>query len=178
MNNIMIDIETLGSGYDAFILSIGAISFDIETGETHKAYHININILSSDAGKLKIDPGTILWWMQQSDEARSQFKNSEGSVSLTLALKGLTDFIEDVGSDSFIWAKSPSFDCVILKNAFKVCDIKLPWDFRKERDVRTILDFLPCDSEVKATNNGSHNSLSDCYHQIDQVCEVYARLKK
>ena len=44
MNNVMIDIETLGSASGSALLSIGAIFFDIESGVLDKHIYIEIDL--------------------------------------------------------------------------------------------------------------------------------------
>lgn len=42
--HLMVDIETMGTSSSSAILSLGAVEFDIETGETGKYFHITIDL--------------------------------------------------------------------------------------------------------------------------------------
>jgi DNA polymerase III epsilon subunit-like protein len=63
----MVDIETLGTKPSSTILSIGAVFFDIETGELGERFYMNIDPKQDRS----IDPSTVMWWMVQSSEARN-----------------------------------------------------------------------------------------------------------
>ena len=71
MSNLMLDIETLGTGPNSVILSIGAVEFD-ETGVISKFYEAIDPESCTDWG-LQIDARTVLWWMDQNDAARKTF---------------------------------------------------------------------------------------------------------
>lgn len=63
MNNIMIDVETLGTEYNPVILSIGAIFFnEIETGNK---FYIEISLEDSLALKHNITAETLRFWMNE-----------------------------------------------------------------------------------------------------------------
>jgi len=88
-------------------------------------------------------------------------------ISIEQALQELSDFI-GTQTFTFIWAQGPHFDCTILENAYKKCNIPLPWKFWNVRDCRTILDI----SSVKLRDISGeypHHSLYDCYKQIIAV---------
>jgi hypothetical protein len=65
----MIDLETMGNKPNAPIVSIGAVFFDPSTGELGGFYRV-VSLKSSVDGGAIPDPETIMWWMQQSEEAR------------------------------------------------------------------------------------------------------------
>ena len=63
MPDIMIDLETLGTGHDCHILSIGACNI----------YHPQEQfyaVMKADGQNRKIDEGTVRWWMAQSKESQ------------------------------------------------------------------------------------------------------------
>lgn len=166
--HLMLDIETMGTDSYSSILSIGAVEFDITTGRTGKEFYQNISLQSCMYIGLVVNASTIMWWMKQSEEARKSFDSD--SVTITEALKKFSSFC-DMGYQ--VWGNSASFDCGILKNAYDKCKITIPWDFRKERCVRTLVSFNP---EIK-NNYPSvgivHNSLSDCYFQIGYCHRIW-----
>ena len=174
--DIMIDIETLDTKPTAVILSIGAVAFDIETGETCPD-----TLYQKLDYKKQIDEGrttsieTTLWWGQQSDEAYCEaFFGEERLLSAIINLKKY--FYNYAADDCRVWAKSPSFDLVILKDAYDN-DIA-PWEFWQERDVRTFADgqltsvFVACDKEP------SHLPVEDCLVQVKGVCLTYKGLRE
>ena len=44
MKHIMIDLETMGNKSYSAIVSIGAVKFDIKTGETGETFYRNVNL--------------------------------------------------------------------------------------------------------------------------------------
>lgn len=47
MNHLMVDLETMGNGPYAPVISIGAVFFDLKTGETGEDFSVNISLESS-----------------------------------------------------------------------------------------------------------------------------------
>src|ERR1039458_2426242 len=97
MKNVMLDLETLGTGNDAAIISIGACLFDprgdgVLIGVDHRFY-ARVNPASSVEIGMKIDVSTILWWMQQSDAARKSTFEGD-SLWIQHALKNFDEFIK------------------------------------------------------------------------------------
>lgn len=74
MNHLMIDLETMGNKPSAPIVSIGAVIFDPSTGEFGPDFYRVVSLKSSVDGGAVPDADTIMWWMQQSEEARHQAK--------------------------------------------------------------------------------------------------------
>lgn len=168
MQHVMIDIETLGLTPDATILSIGAVEFD-ET-DIGRTFYFE---LCPDQGRY-IDPGTALWWAQQS----AAFNDGLVKYQLDAALHHLSGFL-DLKYDpeqpmtagfkgSNIWANSPSFDCSILRNAYDQHGMECPWKFWHELDVRTIRRYLP--KGLQPIFQGrKHHALDDALHQARVV---------
>lgn len=165
--HVMVDIETMGTSSDSAIISIGAVEFCINTGNTGREFYRNVSLESSMSNGLKVDASTIMWWMGQSDEARSSL--TKDSVSLEKALLDFKDFFP---KDCKVWANPPSFDLVILKNAFSAINQKAPWNFRNERCLRT-LSSMAQDIKNRHSPDVAHNALSDCYYQIGYCVETW-----
>ena len=71
------------------------------------------------------------------------------------------------------------FDISLLEDAYTKTKIKIAWDFRNERDVRTLVAFAP---EIKSRivntwNSVLHNAKEDCKLQIKYCSEIYKKLK-
>ena len=61
--HLMVDIETMGIKSNFAIISIGAVEFKIETGETGKEFYRNVTLKSSVELGLNVDADTVMWWM-------------------------------------------------------------------------------------------------------------------
>ena len=174
MINLMIDLETLGTEDDAVILSIGACYFCIETGKIGDTFHKAISIQSCINGKRSIEASTLLWWMNQGDDAKKVFNASKKADGLKIVMNQFNDFIKP---NTQPWGNGISFDLVKLKTAFKLCKIKTPWDFWNERDVRTIVEMgllLGFDHKKQLDFNGvKHDALDDAIHQAGYVSAIH-----
>lgn len=171
--HIMLDIETMGNSSYSSIVSIGAVKFDINTGDTGDEFYINIDLQSCIDLGLGISASTVMWWMEQSDEARKGL-TSGNVVSITEALKMFAEFCDE---DCEIWGNSARFDCGILGNAYNKAGIPIPWNFRNERCVRTLTSFAPDIKRNYPDNGVKHNALSDCYFQIGYCSTIWNSLR-
>jgi hypothetical protein len=169
----MIDIETLDLKPSAVVLSVGVVRFSQVHGISGKySQHMRVDLQSQfDAGRT-VSQGTVLWWMDQSDEARSAAFGSSYRVPITAVWDQINDMLKGVHA---VWAKSPSFDMVILESLFREVDADPPWHYRDLRDVRTIMaearldpNWVPLDMHGKIM----HNAVDDCKWQILQVIEA------
>lgn len=173
MTKLMIDLETLSTRNDAAILSIGVAVFD------------NEKILDSDGWAMSpksihghIDIDTVFWWSKQ-DEASRGFSFTGKLTDASVAFN-LKTFIAKHNPEE-IWAKSPSFDSVILKSWWQRVSEKnvigdFPLPYWAERDYRTL------EAEtIRAGYNKSmwqqfnfvaHNPIDDAVTQARAVIEM------
>lgn len=172
LKHLMLDIETMGNESFSSILSIGAVEFDIETGETGKEFYVTIDLQSTIDAGLQMNPSTVMWWMKQSDEARKSLMN-ENNIKLEEALNAFSEFCT---KDYEIWGNSARFDCGILQNAYNILKMDIPWDFRKERCLRTLTSFAPKIRANYEFNGVMHNALHDCKYQIGYGSEIWKTL--
>src|SRR5262245_59102066 len=71
MIHAMIDLETLGTGKDGLILSMGAVAFNpLGDGFVGAPFKHNVAIQSALDGGATVQAETIRWWLEQSEEAR------------------------------------------------------------------------------------------------------------
>lgn len=174
MNHLMLDIETMSTQNSAAMLQIAAVEFDILTGETGKEFNVNVNLQSCLDCGLTMEASTVMWWMQQSDEARKSLIKTN-----PLHLKdALIEFSKFCTKEYEVWGNSARFDCGILQNAYNVCGMEIPWDFRKERCVRTLLSFNPSAKKETPFVGNPHNAIDDCKHQIAYCSAIWAKMNK
>jgi hypothetical protein len=166
MPNVMIDLETMSTANNAAIVSIGAVEFDPETNSLGRTFYRRIDLASSESFGLKIDPGTILWWLKQSDKAREELTKAD---SLTLD-QALNDFAKWVPDKMTPWGNAASFDLTILTNAYKAVDRGTPWKYHNERCYRTIKVLHP---NIKIERDGiHHNALDDAISQANHLMDI------
>jgi hypothetical protein len=164
--DVMIDIETLGTTPGAAILSIGAVVFGPEgLGDT---FYAPVLLTSCIAVGLTIDPNTVAWWMQQSDEARkAAFRDDADSVSDVL--EQFTCWFGLVGAER-PWCHGATFDVPLLEAAYKACGMRAPWRFYDVRDTRTLYDLAGV--KVDRTKGTHHNALDDACAQAEAAAEA------
>ena len=177
---VMIDIETLGKGADAVIVSIGACTFSLTDEAIGEKFYTTINPVDCQKRGLKIDADTVMWWMGQNAEAREALRAS-GAKLLPNALDDLTVFLTNTrntvkGGKLNIWANDPNFDCTILENAFRVCDKALPWNYWETRSLRTMKmlgEWKGVNWKTDLKRDGAHhNALDDAIYQAQMVMKV------
>ena len=164
--DVMIDIETMGQGSNAAVVAIGAVFFD-KGGLRHEFYE---KIDLREAAKYgDIDPDTILWWLKQSDDARSELTSKE-TRDINTVMYQLNSFITSGGVGVRIWGNGADFDNVILDNLFKKMDILTPWKFWNNRCYRTMKNMF---SGVNMKREGiHHNALDDAKSQALHLIEI------
>jgi len=174
MQNIMLDMETMGHHSDAAIVSIGAVKFDLETGKTGEEFYRDISLKSCTELGLTIDAETVMWWLKQNYNARKKIVEGHNIA----ILKALQEFQEFCDSKNFkIWANSPSFDCVILRNAYNKAKMFAPWQFWNERDVRTLAALKPQILANFPDVGVAHNAIDDCKYQIGYCSKIHNTLQ-
>jgi len=179
MNHVMLDIETLGNDSNAAILSIGAAFFDPSNGHIGHTFYQTVKLSSCQYYGLNVDASTIEWWMQQSKAARAIFTDTE-RVSLKEALTNLSLFMANntsEGKQPLVWGNGPSFDNVIITNAYRKTRIKTPWKYYNDRCVRTMVAIgraIGIDPKKELPLEGTaHNALDDAIHQAKYVSIIY-----
>jgi hypothetical protein len=167
MNHVMIDIETLSHKSNGVIISIGAVYFDINTGETGNQFYINIDPQSCIDMGLTMSASTVMWWLSQDKAAINKLMDRQDN--LITALHELALFIQP---DTYLWGNSARFDLGMLNNAYDACNLPLPWKYWQERDVRTLVSFNP-DLKKSIVNDLPHDAISDCLYQIRYCSAIW-----
>ena len=121
---------------------------------------------------MDISKDTLNWWNSQLDEHKYEAILHKDRTNIHDALKSLTKFVKN---SKYIWANSPNFDCIILENAYKLCNLEIPWKFYNLRDTRTIYDLG--NVSLKLIGKTQHHALYDCYNQILALNKALKNLK-
>jgi DNA polymerase III epsilon subunit-like protein len=171
MENIMIDIETLGTSPGCALLSLAAVKFDIKTGEAGETFYQTIDLNSCIDSGLTICPDTFKWWLCQSREAQNDLLSKEG-LKLPLVLQLFSNFITE---DQIVWGNSARFDLGILEYAYKSVNIPVPWKSWNERCVRTLSSLYPDVKKNEKREGIHHNPLDDCLFQIKYLSKIYQK---
>lgn len=171
LGHVMIDIETIGTESNSIITALAAVEFDLTTGEVGRQFYERIDIQSSLDLGLKIQGQTILWWLNQGEEARKEI--GKGGSVLALVLYNFSIFINSLGAKVKPWGNSARFDCGIIADSYNACKLPLPWKFSNERDVRTLVSLNPSLKQALPFIGVKHNAIDDCLHQIKYCTAIW-----
>lgn len=172
MQAVMIDIETLDNCPTAAIASIGAVWFEPRGGRLGNTFHLHVDLEDCQRHGLTIGVNTVLWWLKQSGDAQAALGNGQlNAAPLVTALEALHAFI--TGSETEapeIWCNGASFDLPILAHAYRAIGWQTPWQFWRERDLRTLKGLHP---EQRLDRTGlAHHALDDAIHQARLVQHI------
>lgn len=176
--DLMIDTETMGLPPDGALLSIGAVFFDLQTCTLGPTFSRTINLATAVRDGGTLNPGTIVWWLGQSDQARNVVRFS--GVDIRNALQDFTDFIAANSSPKNVrpYGNSSTFDLTIINSAYLRAGIKTPWEFWNERCFRTVRNMYPS-VEYNLDEKGelAHNALGDAIFQAQHLFKIKNRNK-
>lgn len=181
MKSLMIDIETMDTGPNAAVISIGIAAFDQDRG-----------IIASEGWAIhpadwhgEVNAQTVVWWSKQNECARDYSFN--GKTSALQAALGLKTFVTTYGStdpECEVWANDPDFDVVILRSWWKRVAEKnhtsalgtFPFHYRSPRSCRTMY------AEARrlgifydaayANASVAHNPIDDACNQARAVIQI------
>lgn len=138
MTDIMLDLETMGTGPDAAVVAIGACAFDLERGIL-ATFQQAVDLESSLRTGGRVDGTTVMWWLAQSDEARAALARDAQPVDIAVAL--FCDWFRTWtgGSPrSQVWGDGSDFDNVIMQELLKRLRLPPLWTYKQNRDYRTV----------------------------------------
>lgn len=170
MNNIMVDLETMGQGADAAIASIGAVKFSASgLGEE---FYVDVELESCLVYGMKLSTDTLLWWLKQSDGARKHLHSpAKPPLRLPAALAQFQTFLGPQQDKVKIWGNGADFDNAILQYAYRATNMDLPWKFWNNRCYRTMKGMFP--GVKQQTREGTyHNALDDAKHQATHLVAI------
>lgn len=172
MNNIMLDVESMGRDANAALVAIGAVFFDEHTGQLGPTFYRAIHLSTSVNLGFKMEPATVLFWLGQPEEARRAILFN--SVHVADAFADFVDWVKEHGpkdkAELRMWGCSPTFDCVKVEAHLKALDLEVPWFYWAERDYRTIRErnkVVPQDERT-----GLHNALEDAKFQASHLIKI------
>jgi hypothetical protein len=179
MQDVMIDLETLGNRPGCAILSLGAVGFDPKQGEISDGvpFYAVINTDSCVCAGLGFDRETLDWWGRQAVEARTVLEaaRSLNSFQLATVLERFELFLNEFGGKKSvrIWGNGADFDNPILAAAYRAIGKEVPWSFWNSRCYRTLKILYP-DVPLKRTGT-HHNALDDAKTQAMHALEIFAQ---
>jgi hypothetical protein len=103
MQDVMLDLETMGNGPNAAIVAVGAIEFDAATNTLGQRFYRGVNLETAVAEGGVIDASTVMWWLRQSDEARKDICGD--GLPLRQVLAEFSEWLASLGEGVKVWGK-------------------------------------------------------------------------
>ena len=171
--DLMCDIESMGKKHDAAVVSIGAVFFDLQTCTLGPTFLQTIHLGSAVAAGGTMDPGTVLWWLGQSEEARKGIRF--GGRAIDVVLREFGEWIKETcrPADARVWGNSDSFDVIKLESAYQRSNVPVPWFWTNCRDFRTVRNLHPhVEYDFKSKGDDAHNALVDAIFQTEHLFKI------
>jgi hypothetical protein len=176
--HVMIDMETFGTKPDAAVATVGVVVFDpkTQTVDTDNGVEWALSIPDQIRLGRKIDPSTVAWWMNQSEDARKVVippLNGKG-----MSVEGFCDsfdaWLVDRGASPKnpikIWSHGATFDIVLGTSLYNNIDREPKWRYVNARDTRTIFEMF---NPTPVKYGVAHKALDDAIKQAMMVNECY-----
>lgn len=181
----VVDLETLGKGHRAVIGEIGVVIVDVEQLVAVDEFYSRV----SHHQPRQRDESTMAWWEQQRIDSplawQEMFKNPE-RLYLADALNALNGFLSRHFPRALaveLMGNGPEFDNVILEDAYSQCGIELPWSFRGNQSLRTVVlmgrMLLDIDPKFQIEFDGiRHHALHDARHEAAYLISILRSFKQ
>jgi len=185
---IMFDIETLGLDARAVVTQIAMYAFDMEQESIMPdAMHLYLPMQPQFdlVPPRTITADTLVWWMDQPDEARAAFQRSLGDdfEELPILMASLVRRFNKLTNDG-IWeyevmAKGPQFDLTLIETLLTDCGMKAPWKYDRVIDLRTLQRYAGITSKDLTPPEGfiPHRADWDAKFQIQAYFETKRALR-
>lgn len=171
--DVMVDVECMGKRPDAAVVSLGAVFFDLQTCSLGPTFLQTIHLGSAVTHGGTMDPGTVMWWLGQSDEARKGIRFDGRDIALVLG-----DFADFLGrtcrlADVRPWGNNDWFDIPKIESAYERLGASVPWYWTNVRDFRTVRNLNPqVEYDYKSKGDSAHNALADAIFQAEHLFKI------
>ena len=184
ITDVSFDLETLGSGFDGAIISLGAVAFNRLTGTIDPRYYYSEIHLSDAMRYGRVDADTLDWWMKQSEQARKVFADNKDKSTIAATFEALIHWMQSLGQfgQVCVWGNGSSFDITIIERHYTMLarmdgwTRKQPWPFWSVRDMRTIVDVANLDTRKLQRIGTHHNALNDAEFQAKAISLCFQKL--
>ncbi len=167
--HIMLDIETLGTAPGSVITSIGAVMFVPARQLISDEFYRRVDPVSCQALGMTIDAPTVMWWMGQSESARSELQKS--GLHISEALQDLSTWFGRFPVIEGVWGNGAGFDNAHMEAAYRINGTRRPWKYSQDRCYRTMKSVFPGIPMPECVGT-HHNALDDARFQAMHLIEI------
>ena len=182
IHHVMLDLETWGTAPYSTIIMIGACVFDPYAEGIAKIItdRFEVSIDPESCQGMRIDPATMLWWMDHEREPARAIWLNKPKVSLPEALDGFSDWLgsnpDELGIDVRVWGNGSDFDNALLRQAYEFTKREAPWSFRHNRCFRTLKSMATVKDEQDFGVAPAHTALADAENQAIRTSQIVRKL--
>ena len=171
--NVMLDLETMGSGSHAAIVAIGAVEFNPMAMTLGRKFYCLVDLESAVKEGGQMDAGTVIWWLRHGDAARQEL--AKGGAPMIQALRDFAFWLARSASDPIVWGNGSDFDNVILSSAYRRAGMPVPWRYSSSRCYRTVKNMR---KDIVLERAGTHhNALADAESQAVHLMAILKATK-
>ena len=176
-NQVMIDLETLGTKPNSVMLTIGALRFNPWGDDSEKqltemdTFYRRVEVESYEGLDHNIDDATLEWWGNQNEKVRAEAFAEDDRHPLSDVL---ADLYKWCGGLNAIWANGTGFDLNIVEHFSRELIRGVAWNYWQARDARTL--YALCPGLERPKGNALHHALWDCWSQAVGVQRVFKQL--
>jgi len=167
--NLMLDVETLGTSPRAALLQVGAVAFDPlgDIQRPKRAVQVNVDLDDAMANGGEVNGSTFIWWLKQSEEARSSIC-APGATNVETAMRVLDVFWKENACEA-VWAHGSVFDVPIVEHYMRRVGVKVPWRYSQIRDTRTLFAMAENLGWTRTSKVVAHTAAADAEAQASDV---------
>ena len=169
----MIDLETLGTGSNSVVVSVGLVAFNISTGEILAELDKGLNLNQQIKTGGVIDGDTLEFHFAQAPDSIQKMAQRK-VLDVKEGLELISNFIK-ANNLTRLWGNGATFDNVILRNLYARHLKVFPLGFWTDRDLRTAVDIYNIDTRTVPFEGIKHYCLDDARHQIKLLTDKSLR---
>jgi hypothetical protein len=178
--DVMIDMETLATGTNPVMLTIGACKFDPLGDELNKpemeVLYLRLEIEDQISLGREVNDSTIEWWGRQTADAQQEaLGNGTSDNPRYSAEEAFDKLYKFCWGAKRVWSNGAGADIVWCETMFPKIQRAIPWKFWEVRDVRTAFDLGINPNMPPVT---AHNALEDAINQAIGIQNVYRQLSQ
>ena len=185
---VVIDAETLAQSTNASFTSLGAVCGDLATGEVFTWFQTEFP--AEGQVRRDVELGTVQWWRKQYRaepllEVLEILRTEPAPTDAVDSMVQFTHWFELLGEykkQVEVFANGPEFDSANLDTFYRQLSSQLPWQFRRNQSVRTMVllgrRLLQVDPKYKERPGLiEHFSLHDALREFQYSSEIYRLLE-
>lgn len=181
VKHVMVDLETMGVGQYAPVLSIGAVVFDPRGDYISSANYYRLISQPS----MTVETSTLVWWLKQGDKLLNLLQPSPNSITRRMVASSFTSWLKmhHPSEEYRFWCHGLDFDMRLFKELFESNFSETEtwavlFKYNDGRDTRTIFEAANFDYKAFPRYGEFHNALDDAITQAKAVQHCFKVLRR